>query len=421
MDFLLLLQGQLINRDEGAYLGYVGKASDGMVDVQLISDLHKSEVYACARFLDVPDSIIGAVCTGDMFDGRVDEEVFGTSYDFVELYLWYLNLNNFHQEKFKKSLDEESLEKFNMYASNLENLHSYNAHKYLAGSPAVHLDIFESNVKGGWQIQKQLWQEQLNKTVDKKFFKHLNNFSTKFQESIKEEKNYTPQIENNFPVLNTNVKTIDNMFTPYFLRLLKEEINNSELENINEIGGNDKIDKSYLNKSKRINIYNPEFSDLLWNKIKEYLPKIEAIGEYGFCETDGHVYWKAVGVNPYIKLSQYNEGGMLVPHYDGVHRYNNIHRNMKTLIVYLEDNDCCTRILNDHQQDFKVKDRVFKDGNKNQIIVDKDILFSQNSVENKAIIFDNKLLHDSTVLKNGRKTILLTEVVYEKIIFPQKV
>ena len=33
------------NKDEGAYLGYVGKASDGMVDVQVISDIHKSAVY----------------------------------------------------------------------------------------------------------------------------------------------------------------------------------------------------------------------------------------------------------------------------------------------------------------------------------------------------------------------------------------
>ena len=39
------------NRDEGAWLGYVGKASDGMVDLQPISDLHKSEVLAVARHL----------------------------------------------------------------------------------------------------------------------------------------------------------------------------------------------------------------------------------------------------------------------------------------------------------------------------------------------------------------------------------
>src|SRR5262249_12362719 len=63
------------NRDEGAYLGFFGKASDGMVDLQPISDLHKSEVYALARMLDVPHPVLDAPPTGDVFDGRTDEEM----------------------------------------------------------------------------------------------------------------------------------------------------------------------------------------------------------------------------------------------------------------------------------------------------------------------------------------------------------
>jgi NAD+ synthase (glutamine-hydrolysing) len=46
------------NRDEGAYLGFFGKASDGMVDLQLIADLHKSEVYALGKLLAVPEKIL---------------------------------------------------------------------------------------------------------------------------------------------------------------------------------------------------------------------------------------------------------------------------------------------------------------------------------------------------------------------------
>jgi len=37
------------------------------------------------------------------------------------------------------------------YSNNLENLHNYNKHKYLGCSRAVHLDILESKVKGGWK------------------------------------------------------------------------------------------------------------------------------------------------------------------------------------------------------------------------------------------------------------------------------
>ena len=151
------------NKDEGAYLGYVGKASDGMVDVQVISDIHKSEVYQVAHELGIPKSIIKATPSGDMYDSRTDETVFGASYDFVELYLNYLNMEDSEKEKLISSLDENSKEQFDFYAKNLENLHKYNLHKYMAKSPAVHLDLFESSVKGGWDSYYKVLREWLKK------------------------------------------------------------------------------------------------------------------------------------------------------------------------------------------------------------------------------------------------------------------
>lgn len=151
------------NKDEGAYLGYVGKASDGMVDVQVISDIHKSEVYQVARELGIPKSIIEAIPSGDMYDSRTDETVFGASYDFVELYLNYLNMEDSEKEKLISSLDEKSKEQFDFYAKNLENLHKYNLHKYMAKSPAVHLDLYDSSVKGGWDSYYKVLREWLKK------------------------------------------------------------------------------------------------------------------------------------------------------------------------------------------------------------------------------------------------------------------
>lgn len=129
------------NYSEGSYLGYIGKASDAMVDVQLISDLYKSEVYKVAEYLGVPESILQVTPTGDMFDSTSDEDVFGASYDFVELYLEYLALSPEDRTAFKESLDKESLDYFAKFAGKLDAMHGYNKHKYLAGSPAVHLDV----------------------------------------------------------------------------------------------------------------------------------------------------------------------------------------------------------------------------------------------------------------------------------------
>lgn len=137
------------NLSEGGYLGYVGKASDGMVDLQVISDLYKSEVYAVAEHIGVTESILSATPTGDMYDGREDKEVFGASYDFVELYhLWLQN------GSYPVLLEDET---FLAGRTNLEKLHAYNGHKYLYGSPSIHLDIMDAHIPGGWQ--NPTWKE----------------------------------------------------------------------------------------------------------------------------------------------------------------------------------------------------------------------------------------------------------------------
>lgn len=136
------------NRDEGAYIGYFGKASDGMVDVQLISDVHKSDLKEIASYFNIPSIISSDSPTGDMYDGRLDEEVFGVPYDFVELYTYFLE----NPEKCQQLLLQNNcLDVFEKLSLNVENMHKYNGHKYMGASPAVHLDIIESRVDGGWQ------------------------------------------------------------------------------------------------------------------------------------------------------------------------------------------------------------------------------------------------------------------------------
>lgn len=151
------------NKDEGTYLGYIGKASDGMVDVQIISDIHKSEVYKVGEYLDIPKSIMEVTPSGDMYDNRSDETVFGAPYDFVELYLNYLNFDDNKKEKLLNSLDKDSREQFDFYANNLENLHKYNLHKYMGCSPAIHFDLWDSSVKNGWEG----YYDRFKKIMDK--------------------------------------------------------------------------------------------------------------------------------------------------------------------------------------------------------------------------------------------------------------
>jgi len=118
------------NKDEDGYLAYFCKAGDGVVDIQLISDLHKSQVFAVGRELGVPHSTLSAAPSADLWDGQTDEDELGFSYDFVELFTGhYLKLDEAGQKSFVAGLSPAAAEQFTTNARNAEAVHKRNKHK----------------------------------------------------------------------------------------------------------------------------------------------------------------------------------------------------------------------------------------------------------------------------------------------------
>lgn len=73
------------NKVEDFGIGFFTKYGDGGVDLSPIADLMKSEVYALAAELGVPESILTAAPTDGLFaDSRSDEDQIGASYDELE-------------------------------------------------------------------------------------------------------------------------------------------------------------------------------------------------------------------------------------------------------------------------------------------------------------------------------------------------
>jgi NAD+ synthase (glutamine-hydrolysing) len=139
-----------VSRDKGSYLGYYGKAGAGMCDLQIVSDAHRSELRAAAHVLGLPADVSESTSNADFADGRPDEALFGTSFDFVEL---FLALRAASPDTRKEWCDGWSVFDRKQYAAlsmRLEKLHRYNAHKLLAGSPAIHLDVLDAHVPDGW-------------------------------------------------------------------------------------------------------------------------------------------------------------------------------------------------------------------------------------------------------------------------------
>jgi len=135
------------NRDEGAYIGFYGKGSDGMVDIQPIGDLHKSEVVLLSKMLNVPVEIQIAPPAGDVWDGRVDEQMIGAPYWFIESYLIMLEKGRFD---LLEMLGQEERTKADRWMENIEKIHKTNLHKYQVGLPARFVDVIPRCVPGGW-------------------------------------------------------------------------------------------------------------------------------------------------------------------------------------------------------------------------------------------------------------------------------
>lgn len=68
-------------------VGYATKWGDNAVDLQVLGDLYKSEVYSLARDLQVPREIITKPPSAGLWEGQTDEGEMGFSYEELEIYL----------------------------------------------------------------------------------------------------------------------------------------------------------------------------------------------------------------------------------------------------------------------------------------------------------------------------------------------
>ena len=118
------------NMDEDGYLAYFCKAGDGVVDIQLIADLHKSEVFKCAEYLDIPMSIIKAKPSADLWEGQEDEKELGFTYDFIEFYTGvYIKETEEYKKRFISNLSKESYNEFLTFEEKCLAIHNRNKHK----------------------------------------------------------------------------------------------------------------------------------------------------------------------------------------------------------------------------------------------------------------------------------------------------
>lgn len=412
------------NRDEGAYIGYFGKAADAMNDVQLISDLHKSEVYLLARLLgNIPAEIVNAVPAGDIYDGRTDEELIGVPYDFIELHALCLTLA--HPSEANSEFQDPAAEaQWIAWYDRVEQLHRENKHKYLGGSPALHFDVYPRAISGGWKPQNE--------------------------ESDPPEHPNASAIVNLVPLLPDCLNLVENNLLQAFKThslpkvkrtvvpgfgdslvslspILSEEECSKLLSSIQShdftpagIDGMKLPTKNSVIGSFRMSFYSLSFANALWRRISPHISAIRKFDEYCFTDFAQHTLWRAVSVSPLFRVIKYEKDGYLIPHYDSPYSYSTSTKTLMSVVIYLTDQTHeseaggRTRFIIDRQRYLPQQERIYKDWtNQPQ---PHEILFTVSGERGSALIFDHRILHDSEVLKivGKPKIILRTDIVFEQ-------
>lgn len=169
--------------------------------------------------------------------------------------------------------------------------------------------------------------------------------------------------------------------------------------------------------SWRASSFQEEYAQVLFERIKPFIPAVRHFDEDAKTDWDHHEQWEAVGINPLLRFIKYTDGGMLVPHYDAPYVASDEERTLMSFVVYL-DNDPgieggAVRFLHDPQADIRLEDRNLDD--LADPASDEDVRLALHPTAGSALAFDHRILHESQLVKgNGQKTIIRTDIVYCK-------
>lgn len=410
------------NRDEGAYIGYFGKAADAMNDVQLISDLHKSEVYQVARYLgNIPQEVIDAAPTGDIHDGRTDEQLIGVPYDFIELHA--LSLTLAHPSELKRPFkDKKCLTQWETMRDRVEQLHRENKHKYLGGSVALHFDVWPRAIPGGWRPQNEETEPPENPnpshfvnlvTLDPTALKTIQSNSSGLL--VGHLKTETPTCKH-LTGMGDSALQVTSLLSKDEAKLLLDFTNAQKWVSAGVDGMRLPHQDADIG-SYRLSFYSLALANTLWRRLSPHMDIVRHFDEYSSTDFDDHPLWRAVGVSPLFRAIKYEKGGYLVPHYDSSYSYSSTTKTLMSVVIYLSepssDGSGKTRFILDRQRYLPRSERIYKDSLTMPSL--REVVLDIPGLVGSALIFDHRIYHDSDELRVPEdKIILRTDIVFEQ-------
>ena len=395
------------NRDEGAYLGFFGKASDGMVDLQPISDLHKSEVYALAARLGVPDVVLRAVPTGDTYDGRPDEVMIGAPYDFVELYTALLTVDDpADRARLCAPWGPEARAAWDAWAAAVEALHRHNAHKYLAGAAAIHLDVYERAVPGGWPrpVDRPPPPPRLVGPFD-----------------------LDPALVRDIAGHDPHPRADPLADLGDSARLLRGILTSDECDRLAAalaaaprvpVGPDGRLAGFDPDRqppgSLRSTCHDEALAAALWRRLAPLVPSPRVVDDDTPTDCEGAPVWRAIGVSPVLRFIAYPPGGRVIPHRDAAFDYGDgRRRTLMSVILTLSPDGDGARLLVDPERARPRAERDLADWP--APAEGHHVLLAPRPGQGGGLLLDHRLLHEAAPWPGpAERLVLRADVVFER-------
>ncbi len=83
-------------------LGYGTQFGDMASAINPIGDLYKTQIFALAKFLNIPEALIHKAPSADLWEGQTDEQELGETYEKLDQFLYYLVDERYSDESLLK-------------------------------------------------------------------------------------------------------------------------------------------------------------------------------------------------------------------------------------------------------------------------------------------------------------------------------
>jgi hypothetical protein len=258
----------------------------------------------------------------------------------------------------------------------------------------------------------QKWQNLINSPKVENF-NHYQKLSNVESLSSLLQKKYDSIILKSYSLNPGNVFLLKNVLSKEEVEKIYPHINQLNFFPVGYTGHAKDYKENDEISSLRASIYDIEFSAILFERMRHFLPPYISFGsnDYSVKVSSQNVNYHLLGVNPYHRIVKYTPHAKLVAHYDGHNVFDSDTQTIMTMLIYLTNNQTGDTVFLEDSQKFIPHDERKK---VNINPEDEQIILAIKPKMGDVLLFNQHLLHSTNRLHFENKDLILTDLIATK-------